>query len=63
MSEHQSKQLLHLVFGGELESIGESEIASEIVGEAVMEHLRNLDDNQASSRGHATTGEKCWPLC
>ena len=22
MSEHQSKQLLHLVFGGELESIG-----------------------------------------
>ena len=28
----------------ELESIGESEIASEIVGEAVMEHLRNLDD-------------------
>src|SRR4029077_19187069 len=28
----------------ELESIGESEIASEIVGEAVMEHLRTLDD-------------------
>ena len=28
----------------DLESIGESEIASEVVGEAVMEHLRNLDD-------------------
>ena len=28
----------------ELESIGESEITSEIIGEAVMEHLRNLDD-------------------
>ena len=28
----------------ELESIGESEIASETIGEAVMEHLRNLDD-------------------
>ena len=28
----------------ELESIGESEIAAEIVGEAVMEHLRYLDD-------------------
>ena len=28
----------------ELESIGESEITSETIGEAVMEHLRNLDD-------------------
>ena len=28
----------------ELESLGESEITSETVGEAVMEHLRNLDD-------------------
>ena len=28
----------------ELESIGESEIASEMIGEAVMDHLRNLDD-------------------
>ena len=28
----------------DLESIGESEITSEIIGEAVMEHLRNLDD-------------------
>src|SRR5437868_10751746 len=28
----------------DLESIGESEITSETVGEAVMEHLRNLDD-------------------
>src|ERR1700742_1247241 len=28
----------------ELESIGESEITSEIIGEAVMEHLRLLDD-------------------
>src|ERR1043165_5528292 len=28
----------------DLESIGESEITSETIGEAVMEHLRNLDD-------------------
>jgi len=28
----------------DLESIGETEITSETVGEAVMEHLRNLDD-------------------
>jgi transcriptional repressor NrdR len=28
----------------ELESIGESEITSETIGEAVMEHLRTLDD-------------------
>jgi transcriptional repressor NrdR len=28
----------------ELESIGESEITSEIIGEAVMNNLRNLDD-------------------
>ena len=28
----------------ELESIGESEITSETIGEAVMEHLRELDD-------------------
>ena len=28
----------------ELESLGESEIASEIIGETVMEHLRKLDD-------------------
>ena len=28
----------------DLESIGESEITSEIIGEAVMEHLRKLDD-------------------
>jgi transcriptional repressor NrdR len=28
----------------DLESIGESEITSEIIGEAVMEHLRHLDD-------------------
>src|ERR1700755_397018 len=28
----------------DLESIGESEISSETIGEAVMEHLRNLDD-------------------
>ena len=28
----------------ELESLGESEVSSEAVGETVMEHLRNLDD-------------------
>ena len=28
----------------ELESLGESEVSSEVVGETVMEHLRNLDD-------------------
>ena len=28
----------------ELESLGESEVSSETVGETVMEHLRNLDD-------------------
>ena len=28
----------------DLESIGESEVTSETIGEAVMEHLRNLDD-------------------
>jgi transcriptional repressor NrdR len=28
----------------DLESIGESEITSETIGEAVMEHLRTLDD-------------------
>ena len=28
----------------ELESQGESEVSSETIGEAVMEHLRNLDD-------------------
>jgi transcriptional repressor NrdR len=28
----------------DLESIGESEITSETIGEAVMEHLRHLDD-------------------
>jgi transcriptional repressor NrdR len=28
----------------DLESIGESEITSETIGEAVMDHLRNLDD-------------------
>jgi transcriptional repressor NrdR len=28
----------------DLESIGESEVMSETIGEAVMEHLRNLDD-------------------
>jgi transcriptional repressor NrdR len=28
----------------DLESIGETEITSETIGEAVMEHLRNLDD-------------------
>ena len=28
----------------ELESIGESEITSETIGETVMEHLRTLDD-------------------
>ena len=28
----------------ELESLGESEVSSETIGEMVMEHLRNLDD-------------------
>jgi len=28
----------------ELESLGESEVSSEAVGETVMEHLRHLDD-------------------
>jgi transcriptional repressor NrdR len=28
----------------ELESLGESEVSSETVGETVMEHLRNVDD-------------------
>ena len=28
----------------ELESAGEAEISSETIGEAVMEHLRSLDD-------------------
>ena len=28
----------------ELESLGESEISSETIGEMVMEHLRELDD-------------------
>src|SRR6201987_6287948 len=28
----------------ELESLGESEVSSEIIGETVMEHLRELDD-------------------
>jgi transcriptional repressor NrdR len=28
----------------ELESLGESEVSSEAVGETVMEHLRNVDD-------------------
>ena len=29
---------------GELESGGEAEISSEVIGEIVMEHLRQLDD-------------------
>jgi transcriptional repressor NrdR len=28
----------------ELESGGESEVSSEVIGESVMEHLRTLDD-------------------
>ena len=29
---------------GELESLGENEVTSELIGETVMEHLRDLDD-------------------
>jgi transcriptional repressor NrdR len=41
-SEHVEKMVSDIV--RELESNGEAEISSETIGEAVMEHLRALDD-------------------
>jgi transcriptional repressor NrdR len=40
------ERLEHLVskIVRELESLGENEVTSEIIGEIVMEHLRELDD-------------------